>query len=136
MSGIRIMLVDDEPDFLATLKKRLHHRKFFVITASCGEECLSLLEQEPVDVVVLDVKMPGMDGIEILSEITRRAPHVAVVLLTGHADVSTAVGGIEGGAFDYLMKPMAIDELVYTIENAFKSKGLEASNRIKDNEER
>jgi DNA-binding NtrC family response regulator len=124
MSEIRVMLVDDEPDFLATLKKRLTHRKFSVVTANSGEECLSHLEQHPVDVVVLDVKMPGMDGIEILNRINQLAPHTAVVLLTGHADVATAVGGIEGGAFDYLLKPMAIDDLVYAIESAYKSKQL------------
>ena len=122
MSEIHVMLVDDEPAFLATLKKRLTHRKFSVVTAQCGEGCLALLEKEPVDVVVLDVKLPDMDGIEVLGEITRRTPHVAVVLLTGHADVATAVGGIEGGAFDYLLKPMAIDDLVYAIESAYKSK--------------
>lgn len=132
MSEIRVMLVDDEPDFLATLKKRLTHRKFSVVTAHCGEECLSLLEQHPVDVVVLDVKMPGMDGIEILNRIIRLAPHTAVVLLTGHADVATAVGGIEGGAFDYLLKPMAIDDLVYAIESAYKSKQLGESCRSAD----
>ncbi|WP_285907690.1 response regulator [Pseudodesulfovibrio pelocollis] len=124
MSEIRVMLVDDEPAFLGTLQKRLVHRKFSVVTARCGEECLALLEQDPVDVVVLDVKMPVMDGIEVLGEITRRMPQVAVVLLTGHADAATAVGGIEGGAFDYLLKPVAIDDLVYAIEGAYQSKRL------------
>ncbi|MUM76033.1 response regulator [Pseudodesulfovibrio sp. F-1] len=131
MSEIRVMLVDDEPAFLNTLKKRLVHRKFSVSTAQCGEECLALLKQAPVDVVILDVKMPVMDGIEVLGEIVRRMPRVAVVLLTGHADSATAVGGIEGGAFDYLLKPVAIDDLVNAIQGAYESKQLGGSSGSK-----
>ena len=127
MSQIRVLLVDDEADFLRTLGKRLTHRGLAVATAGGGEECLDILGKAPMDVVVLDVKMPGMDGIETLAAINERHPGTAVVLLTGHADVGMAVSGIEAGAFDYLMKPVGIDELVYAIEDAHRARRLAPS---------
>jgi DNA-binding NtrC family response regulator len=116
------MLVDDEEDFRETLCKRLKKRKLDVISAASGREALDRLSERLVDVVVLDVKMPGMDGIETLKEIKRLAPSVEVIMLTAHADVRVAVQGMELGAFDYLMKPMDIDELLYKLQDAYKKK--------------
>jgi len=115
-----VMIVDDEEDFLETLVKRLEKRDIKVIGAKSGEEALELLQKSPVDVVVLDVKMPGMDGIEALKEIKRRHPLVEVVLLTGHASTEVAIRGMELGAFDYLMKPIGMDELLYKVQDAYE----------------
>lgn len=121
---IRALLVDDENEFLVPLVKRLRRRKIEVRTAASGEEALEKLAGEPVDVVVLDVRMPGMDGIQTLREIKSRDPGVEVIMLTGHASIEVAVEGMELGAFDYLMKPMNIDELVYKLQDAHKRKRL------------
>ena len=125
MDAIRVMLVDDEADFLNTLMKRLKKRKLDMTGAESGEDALSILGRNPVDIVVLDVRMPGIDGIETLKEIKKQFPLIEVIMLTGHANVEVAVQGMELGAFDYLMKPMDIDELVYKIEDAYKSKRIQ-----------
>ena len=117
---LSVMIVDDEEDFLETLVKRLEKRDVKVIGAKSGEEALELLRESPVDVVVLDVKMPGMDGIDALKEIKRRHPLVEVVLLTGHASTEVAIKGMELGAFDYLMKPIGMDELLYKVQDAYE----------------
>lgn len=120
VDDLSVMIVDDEEDFLETLVKRLEKRDVKVIGAKSGEEALELLQESPVDVVVLDVKMPGMDGIEALKEIKRRHPLVEVVLLTGHASTEVAIRGMELGAFDYLMKPIGMDELLYKVQDAYE----------------
>ena len=109
METIRVLLVDDEVEFLDTLLKRMRKRQVEVAGVYSGEEALRYLESSPVDVVVLDVKMPGMDGIDALRAIKERHPLVEVIMLTGHANVEVAIQGMELGAFDYLMKPMDID---------------------------
>jgi DNA-binding NtrC family response regulator len=124
METIRTLLVDDENEFLEPLVKRLRRRKIDVRTAASGEAALEMLAAEPVDVVVLDVRMPGMDGIQTLREIKARDAQVEVIMLTGHASIEVAVEGMELGAFDYLMKPMNIDELVYKLQDAHKRKQL------------
>jgi len=122
---IRVMLVDDEVDFLQTLQKRLALRKLHVLTAESGRQSLEVLAEEPVDVVVLDVKMPEMDGIETTKEIKRGHPLVEVILLTGHADLEASLEGMSSGGFDYLLKPVPIDELVYKIQEAGQKKALQ-----------
>jgi DNA-binding NtrC family response regulator len=119
-----VLLVDDEVEFLETLVKRLKRRNLAVTGANSGEEALELLSHTPVDVVVLDVKMPGMDGLTALREIKKRFPLVEVIMLTGHASMEVAIEGMEQGAFDYLMKPMDIDELLYKLQDAYKKKTL------------
>lgn len=122
MNAFKVLFVDDEIDFLETLKKRMKKRGMDVSGAGSGEEALQLLDDKQVDVVVLDVKMPGMDGIEALREIKKRYPLIEVIMLTGHASVEVAIEGMELGAFDYLMKPMDIDELLYKLQDAYKKK--------------
>jgi DNA-binding NtrC family response regulator len=122
MIETKILLVDDEEGFVTALAKRLAIRDMKVLSAYSGDEGLAKLDQEPdVDVVLLDVKMPGMDGIETLREIKRAHPIVEVVMLTGHGTVESAIDGMKLGAFDYLMKPCDLDELVVKVEEA-KSK--------------
>ena len=125
MDAIQVLLVDDEVEFLETLMKRMKKRNLDITGVKSGEEALTSLNQNPVDVVILDVRMPGMDGIETLKEIKRRHPLIEVIMLTGHASVEVAVQGMELGAFDYLMKPMNIDELLYKVEDAYKSKSIQ-----------
>ena len=122
MDTIQVMLVDDEVEFLETLIKRMKKRNVDITGVKSGEEALLSLDQNQVDVVVLDVRMPGMDGIEALKEIKKRHPLIEVIMLTGHANMEVAVQGMELGAFDYLMKPMDIDELLYKVEDAHKNK--------------
>jgi DNA-binding NtrC family response regulator len=119
-----VLLVDDESEFLDTLVKRLKKRKLNAIGARSGEEALEVLQSAPVDVVVLDVKMPGMDGLETLRQIKIAKPLVEVIMLTGHANMEVAIAGMELGAFDYLMKPMDIDELLYKLQDAYKKKSI------------
>jgi DNA-binding NtrC family response regulator len=119
-----VLLVDDEVEFLETLVKRLKKRNLTVRGVNSGEEAIETLAQAPVDVVVLDVKMPGMDGLETLKEIKKLLPLTEVIMLTGHASMEVAIEGMENGAFDYLMKPMDIDELLYKLQDAFKKKTI------------
>jgi DNA-binding response OmpR family regulator len=113
-----ILLIDDEKQFVVTMAKRLRKRGFLVTEAGGGLEGLRILEGGPVDVVVLDVGMPDMDGIQVLREIKMRFPQVQVLMLTGHADMEVAISGMAMGAFDYLMKPVELDVLVGKIREA------------------
>lgn len=124
MGELRVLLIDDEEGYLETLTKRLTKRNLAVSGASSGEKALGVLSESPFDVVVLDVKMPGMGGIETLKEIKRNDPLVEVIMLSGHADLGDAINGMQLGAFDYLLKPVDIDELVYKIHDAYKLKSL------------
>lgn len=121
---MKMLLVDDESDFLNTLLKRMKRRNVDVHGVESGEAAMDWLETQPVDVVILDVRMPGMDGIETLRASKSKYPLVEVIMLTGHASMEVAIEGMEMGAFDYLMKPMDMDELLYKAEDAFKKKNI------------
>jgi DNA-binding NtrC family response regulator len=116
---IKILLVDDEEDFVEMLSLRLEASGQEVTPAYRGTECLDILGQKEMDVVILDLKMPGMDGIETLKEIKTRFPDVEVILMTGHGTVETAVEeGKRLGAFDYMLKPADFDELLNKLQAA------------------
>ena len=119
MKKVKIMLVDDEERFLATTQKLLTKKGYDAITAPSGSRALELLAQKPVHVVILDVKMPGMDGIETLKAIKKQYPMIEVIMLTGHATVESAIDGLKSGASDYLMKPADVDDLIDRAEDAF-----------------
>jgi DNA-binding NtrC family response regulator len=121
---MNVLLVDDETEFLETLVKRLRKRKLIVHGVSGGEQALEDLKTNPVDIVILDVKMPGMSGLETLRRIKKEYPLTEVIMLTGHASMEVAIEGMDIGAFDYLMKPIDIDELLYKIQDAYKRKSL------------
>ena len=125
IKDIRLLLVDDEQDFTATLGRRLARRGMAVETASGGEEGLDKLASFGPDVVLLDVRMPGMDGLSVLHRIKETHPLVEVVMLTGHASMEVAIRGMELGAFDYMMKPVAFEELLYKVEDAVARKRLQ-----------
>ncbi len=120
MHNIRLLLVDDEDDFRQTLVKRFCKKGITPEEAENGEEALSLLKNKRMDVVVLDVKMPGMDGIEVLHHIKKKYPKTEVIFLTGHAATQDGVQGIKTGAFDYLSKPIEFEHLLGKIRQAYE----------------
>jgi len=123
MSLANVLLVDDEVPFVETMTKRLNKRDISIIAAHSGLEALDLFEQnKSIEVVILDVKMPGMDGMETLQEIRKRYPLVEVIMLTGHATVESGIDGMKMGAFDYLMKPCDMDILVSKVGEAAAKK--------------
>ena len=103
-----------------------------VTGATSGKEALAIVDGRPVDVIVLDVMMPGLGGMDTLIQIKKRHEQVAVIMLSGHADVETAIRGMELGAFDYLVKPVSLEELLYKIEDAHNADRLEVDKRIND----
>jgi len=117
---IRLLLVDDEAEFRQPLAKRLAKRGLDADQAANGNECLSILENKAMDVVVLDVKMPGPGGIEVLRNITAKYPRTEVILLTGQATAADGVEGIKSGAFDYLTKPIELEHLFNKILQAYE----------------
>jgi DNA-binding NtrC family response regulator len=119
MVKMRLMLVDDEERFLQTTGKMIRKKGVDVLTANSGEACLEMLAKELVHVIVLDVKMPGMDGVETLKQIKQRYPRIEVIMLTGHATADSAVEGLKSGATDYLQKPTSVEDLIAKAEQAF-----------------
>ena len=124
MDTFRVLIVDDEDDFRETIIKRLLNRKIAADGASGGRQGLEMLAAEKFDIVVLDVKMPDMDGIEVLKEIKVRFPLVEVIMLTGHASVESGIQGMQLGAFDYVMKPVPLDELLDKMRQAYERRVL------------
>ena len=123
MSIANVLLVDDEVSFVETFSERLELRDFEISKAFSGEEALEVLdENKNIEIVILDVKMPGMDGIETLTEIKRKYPLVEVMMLSGHADVASAIDGMKHGAFDYLMKPVDMDQIITKVTEALMKK--------------
>jgi two-component system, OmpR family, response regulator len=122
MEKFRVLVVDDEDDFRNTLIKRLETRKVPVTGAAGGNEALALLHDQDFDVVVLDVKMPDKDGIETLQDMKKLKPQTEIILLTGHASVEAGIQGMRLGAFDYVIKPTPLDELLDKMQQAFERK--------------
>ncbi len=125
MEALKVLFVDDEIDFLETLMKRMKKRGVDVAGVGSGEEALDYLNMHRADVVVLDVRMRGIGGINALKEIKKIDPLMEVIMLTGHASIEAAIEGMESGAFDYLMKPADFDELFYKIQDAFKKRTIQ-----------
>jgi len=117
---IKILFVDDETAFLETLIKRMKKRGIDATGVNSGEEALVFLNKNKTDVIVMDVRMPKMDGIQALRKIKKKWPLIEVIMLTGHASMEAAREGMEIGAFDYLMKPIDIDELLFKLEDAYQ----------------
>jgi DNA-binding NtrC family response regulator len=129
MDGLRILIVDDEEELVSALVERLQLRKFVARGVTTGAEALAFLDSEACDVVLLDVKMPGLGGLEVIKRIKRDHPHIEVVLLTGHGSVKSVEEGMDLGAFDYLMKPVKIDNLVRVLSAAGSGRGTASSDR-------
>ena len=122
MIGAKILLVDDETVFTQNMAKLLTSRGYVVTAVNSGDAAIQELEQKDFDVVVLDLKMPGMDGITTLKEIKKLGLFTETLILTGHGSIDTALEAIKIGAYDYLTKPCEIDELVGKIEGAWERK--------------
>lgn len=123
MAVANVLLVDDEIPFVEAMTKRMTKRDFMVSSAFCGDDALKNLDKSSgVEVVILDVKMPGMDGIETLKLIKQRHPLVEVIMLTGHGTIESAIDGMKLGAFDYLLKPCDMDQLVAKTTEAAQKK--------------
>ena len=124
-----IMVVDDEASIVQSLHGLLTDEGFEVATAANGFEALQQIERESPDLVLLDIWMPGIDGIETLKEIKSKHPHVQVIMITGHGTIETAVQATKNGAFDFIEKPLSIDRVIVAINNALNFRRLEEENR-------
>jgi DNA-binding response OmpR family regulator len=122
VNDIRVLIVDDETKLVEALIERLQARGFATAGVENGESALHYLENHHVDVVLLDVMMYGMDGLEVLRRIRERWPTVQTIMLTGHASVESGLKGLRLGAFDYLIKPAPLDELIRKIIQAVERK--------------
>lgn len=130
---IAVLLVDDEKEFVDVLGERLEARGLTVYLAGSGDEALAELGRHHVDVVILDVQMPGKDGVSTLKEMKELHPLVEVIMLSGNATVESAIDGLKQGAFDFLLKPTEVSELVEKIALAYKRKA-DQENRIRNAE--
>ena len=124
MKKFSVLVVDDEMEFREVMVKWLSKKGLEARSAESGRDGLAMIERQRIDVVLLDVKMPGMDGIETLRQIKQRKPLIEVVLLTGHASVESGIEGMKLGAFDYLMKPIELDPLIEKLTEAYEKKRL------------
>lgn len=118
----RVLITDDEARFRSTLSKMLSARGLAVSAVASGEEALAELAARPFDVVLLDIRMPGMGGMEALRLIKERHPEVEVIMLSGHANLDVAIELLKLGAYDYLLKPCPLEEVLLKIDNAFDKK--------------
>jgi len=132
MIGSKILLVDDEVVFTQNMAKLLINRGYIVTAVNSGDAAIQALEEKDFDVVVLDLKMPGMDGITTLKEIKKLGLFTEMLILTGHGSIDTALEAIKLGAYDYLTKPCEIDELVGKIEGAWEKKDNEVQKDIEE----
>lgn len=123
MSQIHILIVDDEVEFAATLAERLELRGYIVQTTNCGEDALASILVSPPDIVLLDLKMPDLGGLEVLDAIKETNPSIEVIMLTGHGCTVSGIEGMEHGAFDYLIKPVDLSMLLEKIEQAYTLQG-------------
>ena len=120
METVKVLIVDDEKEFVDLFIKRFRARKLEVHGVNSGRDAMAFLANNTADVVVLDVMMPGMDGIETLKEIKRRYPDVEVIMLTGHGSMKSGIEGMSYGAYDYVLKPFKIDDLMDRILKAYE----------------
>ena len=118
MGKLKVLLVDDEMEFVSTLAERLSLRGFDARMALNGEEALRLIASDPPQVVVLDTMMPGTRGLDVLKRIKREYPEIQVILLSGNISTTDGAEGMRLGAFEYLFKPLSIDELIETLKKA------------------
>ena len=121
MEKLKVLLVDDEEDFVSTLAERLQLRDIMTLIATDGDQALQIMDTDKPPVVVLDVMMPGIGGLDVLQQIKRRYPHTQVILLTGRGSTKDGIKGMRLGAFDYLMKPVKIEGLIQKLNEAFRA---------------
>ncbi len=125
MEKFRVLIVDDEVDFVETIVKRLIDRGLDVAGVHSGLEALDMMDKRDFDVVILDVKMPGMDGIETLRAMKKKRPLTEVIMLTGHGSVESGIQGLQLGAYNYVMKPVPLNDLLKQMAQAYERKLIE-----------
>jgi DNA-binding NtrC family response regulator len=125
MKNIRLLLVDDEEDFRKTLSDRLKRRNLDVTDAGSGEEAIEIIGKKSFDVAIVDIKMPGIDGIETLKRIKKIDPLLEVILLTGHASIEAGIEGMKSGAYDHIIKPCTVNDLMAKVEDACRRRMIE-----------
>ena len=126
----KILVIDDERPIRNALRDILEYEKFVISEAADGNEGLELLKKTPYDLVLCDIKMPKMDGIEVLEKIMEIQPDVPVIMISGHADIDTAVGAIKKGAYDFIQKPLDLNRLLITVRNALERQSLVTETKI------
>jgi DNA-binding response OmpR family regulator len=130
MRNPRLLLVDDEILFTANLFKLLSRRGYEVTTVNDGERALRIVQEQEFDVIILDQKMPGLDGISALKELKKKRPDLEVIILTGHGSAESGIKGLQLGAYDYITKPIRLSDLEQRIAQAFDRKLLRESNEL------
>jgi len=135
MSKIRVLLVDDEEDYVRAMAERMDMRDLQSRVALSGEEALKVLETDPPDVIVLDLRMPGIQGMEVLERVRRDHPHIQVIILTGHGGETEEAEARRLGAFEYLQKPADTGALVKTIQGAWRRSVQMAKDLLKESRE-
>ena len=132
MKGAKILLVDDEVEFTENMSRLLENRGYRVTAVNGGDDAIRALDREKFDVMVLDLKMPGMDGMTTLKEVKKLNLYTETLILTGHVTIETTREALKLGAYDYLTKPCEIDELVEKIEGAWEKKSDEEKKDMQD----
>ena len=127
MEKLKVLLVDDEEEFVTTLAERLQIREIETVIATDGDEALRIIDTDRPPVVVLDVMMPGIGGLDVLQQVKRNHPKIQIILLTGRGSTNDGIKGMRLGAFDYMMKPVKIEDLIQKMNEA-----LQASKKEKD----
>ena len=121
MSHIHVLVVDDEDDYRDTLVKRMRRRNYTVRGARDGQEALEMMDEAPADLVLLDMRMPRMNGLQALLALKKSHPSTRVILVTGHACAETARHGLLHGAYDYMLKPVTLDQIMDKIKECLES---------------
>jgi DNA-binding NtrC family response regulator len=129
LTGVRVLIVDDDDDILALLSEILIKEGYEVQTAHAADRALHLVAKAEPDLVITDIRLPGMDGMALLAELRKRAPHTLVILATAYGTLKTAVDGIKAGAFDYLGKPFIIDDIRLAVRRALEHKYVMGENK-------
>ena len=124
-NSLKVLIADDEIEFASTIVARLNLRNYTATMANSGKAALAAIEQERPDVLLLDLKMPDLDGLEVLARLKENYPGLAVIILTGHGSFEAGRKGMELGAFDYIMKPVDLNLLMTKIDEAFRSKAAD-----------
>lgn len=125
---INLLIVDDEEQFLESIKKRLEIRDFHVIAVNRGEKAIEAARENPIDIALVDLKMPGMDGDETLAALKKEHEWMEVVILTGHGSIDSAMQCAKNGAYSYLQKPCEIDTIVEVLTEAYKKRVMNKKN--------
>jgi DNA-binding NtrC family response regulator len=129
MDKMKILIIDDEVEFASTLVERFSLRGIEAKSANRGVEALAMVDDDVPDVVILDLKMPDLSGLEVMSRIKAKDPAIEIIILTGHGSTAAGINGMEQGAFDYMMKPVDLTVLLEKIDKAYKKRmaGLKKS---------